>query len=73
MDFFAVTYVNMDNLTVKIYDRWGRSSWQQRQELQWDSRFNGNPLPGTYYYTINYKFTDNEVAEEKRGNVMILR
>lgn len=74
-DFFQVTYVNMESLTVTIYDRWGKFLFSSAdKDFKWDGNFNGNPLPeGTFFWTINYKFTDNEIAEEKRGTVMILR
>nr|MBP6722192.1 gliding motility-associated C-terminal domain-containing protein [Bacteroidia bacterium] len=74
-DFFQVTYVNMETLTVKIYDRWGKFLFESNdKDFKWDGNFNGNPLPeGTFFWTINYKFTDIEFPEEKRGTVMILR
>jgi gliding motility-associated-like protein len=74
-DFFHVDYINLETLTVKIYDRWGKFLYtSDNKDFQWNGLFNDNPLPeGTYYWTINYQFTDNEIAEEKRGTVMILR
>jgi gliding motility-associated-like protein len=74
-DSFQVTYINLETLTVKIYDRWGKFLYTSNdKDFKWNGRYNDNPLPeGTYYWTINFKYSDNENPEEKRGTVMILR
>ena len=55
-DFFEVTYFNMEELTVVIYDRWGKLVFESRdKDFRWDGRFNGNDVPeGVYYYQMVY-------------------
>ena len=74
-DFFHVDYVNMETLNVQIYDRWGKYLYESNnKDFQWNGTFNGNPLPeGSYYYTVNFKYSDNENPEERRGTVLIIR
>lgn len=74
-DVFSVTYVNLDDLTVQIYDRWGKFLFESLDKnFQWDGRFNGNPLPeGVYYFIIEYKLTDSEVIEQEKGTITLIR
>jgi len=74
-DVFEVTYVNMEYLTVSIYDRWGKFLYESRdKDFQWDGRFNGNPVPeGVYFWVIKYKLNTKEFEEEEKGSVTIIR
>lgn len=74
-DFFGVTYINLDQLSVKIYDRWGKHLYSSDdKDFQWNGQYNDNPLPeGVYYWVVNFKYSDSEIIEERRGNVTILR
>lgn len=74
-DIFSVTYVNLDDLTVQIYDRWGKFLFESNDKnFQWDGRFNGNPLPeGVYYFVMEYKLAGSEVIEQEKGTVTLIR
>jgi gliding motility-associated-like protein len=74
-DVFNVTYINLEKLEVKIYDRWGKHLFSSvDKNFRWDGEYNDNPLPeGVYYWTMDYKYTDSEIVETQRGNVTILR
>ncbi|MEM7036520.1 MAG: gliding motility-associated C-terminal domain-containing protein [Bacteroidota bacterium] len=74
-DYFQVTYVNMEYLSVRIFDRWGKFVYESlNKDFQWDGTYNGRPLPeGVYYFQMLYKFSDNENELEAKGNITILR
>ncbi len=74
-DYFQVTFVNLDYLTVKIYDRWGKFLFESRNKnFQWDGTFENNPLPeGVYYWVIDYKLNTVDFEEQEKGTVTILR
>jgi gliding motility-associated-like protein len=65
----------LDQLSVKIYDRWGKHLYSSDdKDFQWNGQYNDNPLPeGVYYWVVNFKYSDSEIIEERRGNVTILR
>jgi gliding motility-associated-like protein len=74
-DFFKIDYVNLDRLTVTVFDRWGKFLYTSNDKnFGWDGKYNNNPLPeGTYYYVVRYVLTDNANELEAKGTVMIIR
>lgn len=74
-DVFEVTYVNLDELTVQIYDRWGKFLFESNDKnFRWDGRFNGNPVPeGAYYFVMEYKLAGSEVIEQEKGTITLIR
>ena len=74
-DYFQVTFVNLDYLTVKIYDRWGKFLYESNDKnFQWDGTYKSKPLPeGVYYWIIDYKLNTVDFEEQDKGTVTILR
>ena len=74
-DYFEITYVNLDRLSIRIYDRWGKFHFESlNKNFKWDGKTKGKPLPeGVYYYHIKYKLNTSENEEEVKGTVTILR
>lgn len=64
---------NFQNVSIEIYDRWGRSVFKSSHGLPeggWDGTSNGKPLPmDSYYYIINL----NNGTEPILGTVTIIR
>jgi len=75
-DFFEVTYVNVDELTVQIYDRWGQLLFTSNDKnFRWDGTLNGNQVPeGVYYYHMTYVLSGTEgIEEQEKGSVTLIR
>lgn len=75
-DFFEVTYVNLDELTVQVYDRWGKMMFESgNKDFRWDGTYNGNPVPeGVYYYHMTYVLSGTEgIEEQEKGSVTLIR
>lgn len=58
------------DVTIQIFNEWGRIMYEDDGSKPWDGTFNGNPLPtGTYYYLI----TVSQESEPYTGSVTLIR
>ena len=73
-DFFLVKGQNIDQISLKIYNRWGNLVFEgQEASPAWDGRWQGKECPvGVYYYTAEITY-QNGAVEQKHGNVTIVR
>ena len=74
-DDFWIYYVNLEELDIEIYDRWGKQLYLSgNKDFRWDGKYKGNDLPeGVYYYLVHYKLSNDENQYEDKGTVTILR
>ena len=73
-DFFLIKGQNIDQVSIKIYNRWGNLVFEgQDAAPAWDGRWQGKECPvGVYYYTAEITY-QNGAVEQKHGNVTIVR
>ncbi len=73
-DFFLVKGQNIAQVSIKVYNRWGNLVFEgQEAAPAWDGRWQGQESPvGVYYYTAEIIY-QNGAAEQKHGNVTIVR
>jgi gliding motility-associated-like protein len=71
---FSVSTINVKELTVMIFNRWGERIYTSDQvNFEWDGTYQGLPVPdGTYTYKIKY-VTTSLVADTITGHVNVLR
>jgi gliding motility-associated-like protein len=69
----VLSYVNTENYSFTIYDRWGNIAFHTIDILAgWDGRINGNIAPlGVYSYAITYRLNPTKLAH-KYGKVVLL-
>ncbi|MDP4209087.1 MAG: gliding motility-associated C-terminal domain-containing protein [Bacteroidota bacterium] len=64
---------DFDNVSVEIFDRWGRMVYQSKHglpETGWDGNYKGKPLPmDSYFYVIDV----HDGSEPKTGIITIVR
>jgi len=77
-DFFFVDAPNVEELSIKILNRWGKQVYESNDmEFKWDGMSKGQPCAeGVYYYVIS--FNCNFISGDKgtrlfTGNVTLLR
>jgi gliding motility-associated-like protein len=73
-DFFSAVTVNIVELQVAIFNRWGEAVFTSNDvDFTWDGSYNGRPVnDGTYIYRIEYRTIDNETGKLV-GHVNVLR
>jgi len=74
-DYFRVYGVNISDITLDIYDRWGELIHTIRGlDDYWDGTYKGLPCPiGTYVWKIDYTDVINDIILSKTGHVNLLR
>jgi len=72
-DKWKVDKYTSSNITVEIYDRWGRMVYQSKNGLPsdgWDGTSKGRPLPmDSYYYIVKF----NNSGKTEKGTITIIR
>jgi gliding motility-associated-like protein len=73
-DKFKVVYGNMAGGVLKIYDRWGKELYNSNDLNQgWDGTFEGLPCQmDVYVFTVDY-YTNENRADQIKGDVTLLR
>ena len=73
-DFFSVHTVNIVELQIAIFNRWGEAIFTANKvDFTWDGTYEGLPVPdGPYIYRIEYRTIDNETGK-LIGHVNVLR
>jgi gliding motility-associated-like protein len=73
--FKVVTYGNMRNYRLAIYNRWGQIVFLTFDPGQyWDGTHYGTPCDiGTYYYYFNGTCLSNDKEQQQRGDVTLIR
>lgn len=73
-DFFFVHTVNIVELQIGIFNRWGETIFTSNKvDFRWDGTYEGLPVPdGPYIYRIEYRTIDNETGKLV-GHVNVLR
>jgi gliding motility-associated-like protein len=71
---FSVSTINVKELTVMIFNRWGERIYTSDQvNFEWDGTYQGLPVPdGTYTYKIKY-VTTSLLEDTITGHVNVLR
>ncbi len=73
-DFLFVRGKNIQELTFKVYDRWGQRVFETNNINEgWDGKYNGQEMENAvfvYYLTLTYADGKTEV---KKGNVSLIR
>ncbi len=72
--FRVVTYGNMRNYSLAIYNRWGqRVFFTADPDKRWDGTFNGEPCDiGTYYYYMDAECLTGQ-KEQHSGDVTLVK
>jgi gliding motility-associated-like protein len=73
-DIFIVRGVNVKEMDLRIYNRWGQLVFQSHDVNKgWDGRFNGQDAPvEAYAFVLSVVFKNSETFQ-KQGNVTLLR
>lgn len=73
-DFFRIPSLNVNNMTVWIFDRWGNTIiTSQNPEFTWDGMMNGNPVPeGAYMIRVSGLGLHGEPIEYQ-GTITVIR
>ena len=73
-DVFTIRGERIEQVSIKVYNRWGNLVFEGRDASPaWDGRWQGQESPvGVYYYTAEIIY-QNGAAEQKHGNVTIVR
>lgn len=70
--WFPINAENYKDLSVYVFDRYGRKLGTFRQGQAWDGTYNGNELPsGDYWYVL--KLNNNKDDREFVGNFTLYR
>jgi gliding motility-associated-like protein len=58
---------------LKIYNRWGQLVFLCKDiNKGWDGRYKGQVLPGTYVYSVEYSFKQDNPIQQK-GTIVVVR
>ena len=73
--FFADASVDIFDLTLSVYNRWGELVWEtEDKEGKWDGKRNNSPAAeGVYFWTLSYKCKGFGGQIERKGTVTLLR
>jgi gliding motility-associated-like protein len=73
-DLFEITYSNIENINITVYNRWGSQVFFGYDNFNWDGT---NELQlcstGVYFYIINYTNIETKEFEQKQGYIHLLR
>jgi gliding motility-associated-like protein len=73
-DLFEITYSNIENINITVYNRWGSQVFFGYDNFNWDGT---NELQlcstGVYFYIINYTNVETKEFEQKQGYIHLLR
>ena len=77
-DWFEVNYpCNLLSFNLNVYDRWGILMYHSESPLdRWDGTYKQQDCPsGTYYYILNYRGDDGQLADNKilKGAITLMR
>lgn len=74
-DIFQIVNLNKRWIVeFKVYDRWGQTIYDNREEAAWDGKYKGVLQPrDVYMYTISWQFLNDLEPTTKRGQVTLLR
>lgn len=76
-DLFVMHGEFLQNLSINIFDRWGKLVFQNRKQDQyWDGTDQGRLLPeSVYYYHVSYegKGEGENLKYEKKGTISLIR
>ncbi len=71
--FFPIT-IGMENIAIRIYDRWGNLIWEGKDNQQWDGSYNGNPVPeGVYVYVVTGQIKATSRNISRTGSLTVIR
>ena len=73
-DFFSMSFLNVRNVTVSIFNRWGEEIFSSKDtEFHWDGTYKGRPVqPEVYVYLIDaIGYYGTEIR--KVGKITLLR
>jgi gliding motility-associated-like protein len=74
MTFFRVRGRYIENVEMKIYNRWGNLLFSgSGAEVKWDGAMNGSAVEaGIFTYHVIVRLTSGQILE-RSGNVMLMR
>jgi gliding motility-associated-like protein len=65
--------IGLTGFTLKIYNRWGQLVFLCKDiNKGWDGRYKGQVLPGTYVYSVEYSFKQDNPIQQK-GTIVVVR
>lgn len=72
---FVIDGVDVNNLELRIYNRWGEMIWENHDPaVGWDGTYNGMPVQsGTYPWTLEVKDLNSDKKFRFRGHISVLR
>ena len=74
--FGLFTDCNLDALTIVVFNRWGQAVWRGTDPgARWDgNNESGRPAPpDVYYYSMSFRYRDRTEAEQRQGQVTLVR
>ena len=73
-DTFFITTENIENVTIKIYNRWGNEVFIGYDDFNWNGMYNNEECTsGVYFYIINYTNFETNEFEQKQGYIHLIR
>lgn len=72
---YVIAGVDVNNLELKIYNRWGELIWENHDaSVGWDGTYNGRIVPvGTYTWTLEVKEVNSDKKYRFNGHIVLLR